>query len=453
MKTKDFVWQFWQNRLLMFFASTLFVLFSVLQTTAQPGGCYNDTWRHEYCREQRNALLEKYASQIDTLDKQITQQPKNAGHYFQRGQVYSAMMALRQSGARDVEFDGKVYFADIDTKAIADYSRAIQLAPQIAYFVERGKIYFFQWERETRNFQDLRRDEKTDEEILQTIDKLFIYNEDFQAAERDYLKAIELSSDYETSKTARDQLFGLRGRRGILLNLNESVAKLIGPGKAADVALSDFDYTVEFYKLYLAHHPPYDGINRALYDAWIQKGEAAKRFGREDIALEAFGEAEKVQVKITYPDCALYRNRAEIFVKRTNYDAALKDVTFAIDHNPNCKRMNEFRGDIYRRKGDLTAAIDSYSIILNVPDGFNRDVYWKRGKVYLEISEAQKAIDDFTAAIGFSSLCEQDFQLRARAFRLAGDTQAAEADEERARQALKNQKSYQSSDYCYYHKN
>ena len=92
-------------------------------------------------------------------------------------------------------------------------------------------------------------------------------------------------------------------------------------------------------------------------------------------------------------------------------------------------------------------------MILNDGNGYNRDIYWKRGKVYLQTGEAQKAIDDFTEAIKYSGLCEKDYQLRAAAHRLAGDMQAAEADEERARQALKDQKLYTGSDYCHYHKN
>jgi tetratricopeptide (TPR) repeat protein len=92
-------------------------------------------------------------------------------------------------------------------------------------------------------------------------------------------------------------------------------------------------------------------------------------------------------------------------------------------------------------------------VILNEGQGFNRDIYWKRGKLYLETGEAQKAIDDFTAALQLGSLCEKDYQFRARAFRLAGNTQAAEADEERARQALQDQKRYTGSEYCHYHKN
>jgi tetratricopeptide (TPR) repeat protein len=448
MKASAFYLQGRQKRLLMFLATAFLVFSSVSQTSAQPGGCYKNTWRYEYCREQREKLLERFTSEIEHLDKQIVRDPETADHYYRRGKVYSGMFASH-FGVKDVEFDGKVYFADIVAKAIVDFTRAIELLPQVEYFVERGQMYWYQWQDEIGHFHETRRDENnSDEKIRQTIDKLFIYNELFHAAERDFLKGIELSDESERSKLARHWLFSLRGRRATLLYTNEAIAKLIGAEKPADVALADLDYAIEFYKL---HHPNKE--SNLLYSAWIQKGAAAKLFGRDDTALEAFREAEKAQVKNSYPECFLYRDRAEIFSKRANYDAAIKDLTFAIDNNLNCKRMSELRGDIHLLKGDLAAAIDSYSVILNDGQGFNRDIYWKRGKVYLETGEAQKAIDDFTAAIQLGSLCEKDYQFRARAFRLAGDTQAAEADEERARQALKDQKKYGGSEYCYYHKN
>lgn len=448
MKTNVLDFKFLQIHLLMFFASTLFVFSSVFQIAAQPGGCYSATWRYEYCREKRNELLQKYALEIENLSKHIAREPKRAEHYYERGQVYSGLL-LSHFRAKDVEFDGRIYFAEIDTKAIADYSRAIQFAPRVEYLVERGKIYLFLWQGEIKDFQYIRRNETTDDEIRHTIDRLFIYNERFQAAERDFLKAIELCNDNETAKTAREQLFSLRSMRANSLNRNEYVANLIGAEKPADIALEDFDYGIDFYRSYYANNKLSDTIINLLYGEWIRKGEAAKRFGRDDIALEAFSEAEKIQVKNSFPECVLYKNRAEIFLKRTNLEAALKDVTFAVDNNPNCKRMYELRGDIYLLKGDLNAAVENYSLLLSDQNGFNRDIFWKRGKVYLQIGEAQKAITDFSSAIALSSLCEKYYQRRAEAFRLAGNTQAAEADEERAREALENQKNYQPSDYCH----
>ena len=441
-----------QNRLLMLFASTLFVFFSVSQATAQPGGCYRSMLKYAHCREERNKLLQRFASEIEHLDNLIAREPTTADHYYQRGQVYSRMF-VSHFGTKDVEFDDKVYFAEIDTKAIADYTRAIQISPKAEHFIERGKVYWSQWDSGTSDFQYVRREKNSDEEIRQIIDKLFIYNEVFDAAERDFLKGIELSDKYESSKEAREGLFALRSRRARSLNRNDSVSKLIGAERPADVALADYDYTIDFYRFLKANIKTNDSFADLIYGAWIEKGTAAKQFGRDDVALEAFSEAEKAQAKNSYPNCALYQNRAEILSKRMSFDAALKDVTFAIDNNLNCKRLSELRGDIYLLKGDLTAAIDSYSVILNDPNGYKRFIYWKRGKLYLETGEAQKAIEDFTAGIGSYSSCEKDYELRARAFRLAGDIQAAEADDERARQAMKDQKNYNRSDYCYYHKN
>lgn len=90
------------------------------------------------------------------------------------------------------------------------------------------------------------------------------------------------------------------------LNINEYVAKLIGAEKPADIALEDFDYGIDFYRSYNANNKLSDTIINLLYGEWIRKGEAAKRFGRDDIALEAFSEAEKVQFKNSFPECVLY---------------------------------------------------------------------------------------------------------------------------------------------------
>jgi hypothetical protein len=87
MKTNDLDSKFLENALLMFLASTLFVFSFGVQTAAQPGGCYSDTWRLAYCREERNKLLQKYASEIEDLSKQIVREPTKAEPYYERGQA------------------------------------------------------------------------------------------------------------------------------------------------------------------------------------------------------------------------------------------------------------------------------------------------------------------------------------------------------------------------------
>src|SRR5688572_28854509 len=82
MKSNSFALQGRQKRLFICLASTLFVFSAVSHTSAQPGGCYKNTWRTEYCREQREKLLERFTSEIEHLDKQIARDPETADHYY-----------------------------------------------------------------------------------------------------------------------------------------------------------------------------------------------------------------------------------------------------------------------------------------------------------------------------------------------------------------------------------
>jgi tetratricopeptide (TPR) repeat protein len=437
---------------LMFLMSVLCVFACSNRVSAQPGGCYSATWREEYCKEKRETLLKKYAADLADTGAKISRDPKNADLYYQRALIYLTMIFNAQMGSRNVEFDGKVYFSDIDKKAIGDLDRAIELAPKSEYLVNRGNVYLAYWQKESGQFgQSETKENSVDEDVLRAIDKLFITNANFAAAEKDFLRAMELSTDREQTDAARERLLFLRQMRGMLLQLNEHIASLIGNKKPADIALADLEYVIEAYKIPFTYFLP-ETSKSALLSAWLAKGVAAKKFGRDDVALDAFREAEKLQEKGAHPDCAIYWNRANIFLKQKNFDAAIKDVTFAIENNPNCRNMYEFRGDIYFRTGNKHAAVEDYSVLLNDPSPAGlKSTYWKRGKIYLQSGEAEKAAADFTSAIGISSLCEKDYQLRAQAYRLAGNEQAAKADENKVVEVLKEQKNYQPSDYCYYH--
>ena len=434
------------------------------QISAQPGGCYSMTWRTEHCRKQRNELLQKYASEIENLDEKIALDPRSAELYYRRGELYSGLMFLAHPGYKNVEFDGRIYFADIDAKAIADYTRAIKLVPKAAYYERRGNIYRAYWEREIPSFFYLEGSQiKAKEEILKDVERLFLGNENFETAAEDFQKAVELSADYEASKRAREALSLMHSRRAFELGRNEYVAQIIG-GKAEDVALADHDYVIDYYKMFVANNKPAwvkdssdNAINgqyekNLLYESWLAKGITAAMFGRDDVALEAFKQAEKYWYK-TALDCRVYANRAAVFLKRGNFEAALRDLTFAVESgNWNCRSIVKLRADIYLSKGDFGRAVEDYTAYLATGYGtYDKEIFFKRGRAYLKQGEFEKAVADFTTAISSSSLCEKDYLLRAQAYRSAGDEEAARADEERAKKTLKEQKNYQPSDYCYYH--
>lgn len=437
------------NRILQYFLVLFFSLLFLNQVSAQPGGCYSDTWQTEYCREQRNALIKKYDSEIKILGKKILRDPKNAELYYLRGKTYTALMKF---GFKKVEFDGKIYFADIDVKAIADFTKAISLAPKAEYYAERGRIYYEYWNGERNSFQYFLNAKPTDEEILKALDELFLNNANFNRAESDYLTAVKLASDIAKSLHYREFVARLRTFRAGNIGNFDYVAKLVGGGKTADLALAGLDYQIEYRKDYYAF-TKFSGGVYSIKAAWLEKAVIAKKFGRDAVALEALAEAEKLLEKDVSDICQIYRNRAEIYLRQKKYDLAIKDINSAVERGfGNCKYMIEFRGDIYQRKGEFDKAVEDYSSLLgNEYFYLNKEIYWKRGKLYLQKGEGEKAAADFTNAIGTSTLCEQDYQWRAKAYRLAGNEAAALEDDKRVLTVLEMQKRFTPSDYCYYH--
>ena len=430
----------------------IFFVFSP-QIKAQPGGdCESSNWYGEPCRSERLAMLQKYKLEITEIDNRISREPRNSDLYYQRGKIFSAMLFENYFDEREIktgiEFEGKVYFTEIDKKALADFTQAIMLSPKPAYLDERGSIYRAYWELEKNRLRSFFNYEKrTDKEILQSVDKLFFDNVNLKAAETDFLRAIEVSSSFDESEKPREHLSYMKLYRGIEIGNNKAVAKLIGSGSRVDVVLADFDYHINYIILV----KKYLGWDFSIQPIWLEKASAAKNFGRDETALKALEEAEKLEEKGFPPTCNIYANRAAIYLKQQKFEAAIQNLNFAVEHNPNCKTLIEVRGDIYHRKGDLPMAIESYSLIINDKNSYTDDrVYWKRGKIYLQTGEIEKAVADFTTAIGNATLCEEDYIIRARAYRLLGNEKAAQSDEKKILETLKNQKNYQPSDNCYY---
>lgn len=437
MKADYFDLRFWQNHLLMFLASILLIIFFSFQIAAQPGDCISMNWQG--CAQQRDELLQKYASEIKVLDEKILRDPQNAELFYQRGKIYSAMMFEKNLGFKTVEFDGRVYFTEIDAKAVADYTQAIRLSPKAEYYEERGNIYRVYWEKETPSLSI--GEKKAKEETLKLIEQLFLKSENFKAAERDFQRAVESGEDYEPFNKSRWKLVNLHRVRAFSLGSYEDIAAIIGDKKAADVALADQDYVIDFHRNLYAHSKK-SWDKTLIYDALINKGRMARNFGRDALAFEVFNEAEKYWNE-TEGNCFVFTYRASIFLKRAEIEPALRQLTSAIESgNPSCREAAQFRGDIYFRKGEWQSAIQDYTTYLNSGYGKFSELFLKRGTAYLKIGEAEKAVADFDHLIEeqFIKSCPQYFLLRAEGYKLAGKTDLAATDEKTASELPKNLK-------------
>lgn len=448
MRANYFGLKFWQNYLLAFSAAILLTVLFSFQAAAQPGDCRDMNWKPEVCRREREVLLQKIAAEIKALDEKILRQPNNAELYYRRGKIYSAMMFEQRLGFNTVEFDGRVYFSEIDAKAIADYTQAISLAPQPAYLEARGDIYRAYWEKEIPSLGI--GENKPKEETLKLVERLFLNNENFKAAARNFRQAVELGADREMSKKPEQKLTQLYQLRASSLGNYEDIAAAVSTEKAGDIALADQAYVIEYYRnLYARSQSRLEKGNLQIkwdreyvYDALINKGKMARNFGRDDLALKVFNEAEKYWDKAE-GRCFVFTYRASIFLKRDEIDLALRELTTAIDSkNPNCRETTHFRGDVYFRKGEWRAAIEDYTAYLNAGYGEFSELYLKRGTAYLKLGDAEKALADFDYLIEklFHKSCPQFYLLRAEGYKLTGKLELAEADEKAASELPKNRK-------------
>lgn len=447
----DFDVRVWRAQLVWLLA---LVFLSFVQTSAQPGGCYAGVWQTEYCREKRTNLINNLKAQLNEIDEKIVRDPNNAELYYTRGRVYASIMYDSGLGFSTVEFDDKVYFSNVDAKAVADFTRAINLSPKTEYYENRGRIYVSYWEKEAagcfRNF--VSEPKISDKEILEKIDKVFINNANFRAAESDFRKGIELASGYSASEVSFYKLNGLRQARVYWFGEYDYIAELIGKTKIADVALADLDLGIDFIKT---------RVKKGLSDAnsiqflLLQKALTAIKFGRDEAALSTLDEAVKMLDAPNSEVCGIYGNRADIYLKRQKVNLAIRDISAALEKSPyNCRNMLQLRGDIYRKNGELNKAIEDYTALLNFDKDhpyLYRELYWKRGRLYFEIKNYEKTVADFTTAIGTGSICYKDYLWRAKVYRLIGDEEAAVKDEKESRRVAEIVKNSPPSDsYCSY---
>lgn len=450
----EFDLRFRRKHSIRFLIPVLLIFGFVNRILAQPGGCYSYTWKAEYCRGQRTALINNLQIKLNELDEKIARESENAELYYERGKFYTNIMYEIGLGFKNVEFDDKVYFSDVDAKAVADFTRAINLSPKTEYYENRGRIYASYWEAGTSGwFQNYPGEPViSNREIFEKIDRLFLNNANFKQAESDFLKAIELGSHSKTSENSLYRLQGLRAGRAYRLGEYDYIAELIGSTKAADVALSDLDFGIELVR---ARTKEIKGENLSLQSALLTKADLAEKFGRDETALGALNEAIKTIETINSEVCNVYASRADIYLRRQKPDLAIRDITAALEKSPhNCRNMLETRGDIYRKNGERNKAIEDYTALLNFDKEhpyLYRELYWKRGSLYFETGDYEKTVADFTTAIGTGSICFKDYLWRAKVYRLIGNEEAAFKDEKESKRVLEILKNDKPSDsYCSY---
>ncbi len=427
--------QFGQRQFVHFVIVVIFTFLSFSQNSAQPrnGGCGKG------CQEARRKLVELRNVEILKLTETLKIKPDNVDLYYQRGQIYFGIIFEIKGNIYHLNPDRKAYYFDVIAKALADFTKVINLSPKAEYYEKRGRIYTYLWRGEASEFDSRRYDPQiSDEKSLEKIYKIFLNNDNFNAAEADFLTAVKLSSDNVSSLSLFHQpLANLRISRADYLGRmsDKYTLSLIKNTKTADIILDDINFYIEVTKKY--ENP--DWRKSILRLNLILKAEIAGNLGRDDIALEALNEATKFLDETKSGLCSIYGMRAKFNFDNQKYDLVIQDVNLATELDSwNCISLIEIRGDSYKNRGNIKNAIDDYSAVID-SKRWSSDVrvYRKRGNIYLQLKDFNRAVLDFTNVIRNGSICPQDYNLRAKVYRLIGNEKEALEDEKIALTFLK----------------
>ena len=139
-----------------------------------------------------------------------------------------------------------------------------------------------------------------------------------------------------------------------------------------------------------------------------------------------------VAIAIGPLNAVFYYNRGHSYDKLEEYDKAISDYTRAIELSPNNATAYNNRGSIYIVLGRTDEAISDFYKAIELNSKF-ANPYKHLGNIYKEQSDYTRSIEFLSKAIELNLEYKDAYLLRAEVYRLLGETEKAEADEEMAK--------------------
>ncbi|XP_041070110.1 uncharacterized protein ttc6 [Carcharodon carcharias] len=125
---------------------------------------------------------------------------------------------------------------------------------------------------------------------------------------------------------------------------------------------------------------------------YCRRGAVNRRLGQLKSAMADLNEAIKLEPMLL----DAYWQRHFLYLLQVKTSDALDDLNFVLKHNKNHADAYTSKGDIYKKKGDITMAIINYSQGLKCrPDS---DVYFKRAEMFEKKNDLLMAMEDYFMA-------------------------------------------------------
>jgi tetratricopeptide (TPR) repeat protein len=295
-----------------------------------------------------------------------------AAAYLLRGRAYAAGASYvtgiseNFSGFGFISTGGKNITAEQEaafTSAIADYTRAIQLDPNLAAaYRERGRTYGEIGDHDTA-VEDL------NQAIRLNPDSVAAYNirglayankGDYDRAIADYTQAINLDPKDAAAYYNRGNAYDDKG---------------------------DYDRAIKDYNRAINLDP-----KAAM--TYNNRGNAYQNKGDYDQAIADCTQAINLDPNFAWA----YHNRGLAYHNKRDYDQAIEDYTQAINLDPKYAAAYHNRGLAYANKGDYDRAIEDYNRAINF-DPKAALTYHNRGLAYENKGDYKSARADYEQAL------------------------------------------------------
>jgi len=117
-----------------------------------------------------------------------------------------------------------------------------------------------------------------------------------------------------------------------------------------------------------------------------------------------------------------YVGRARAYLETARLDQALGDLNTAISINPNLPAAFFWRGQVYRRKGDVDHAIEDLTRAIIQAGGIDRASYLARAQLFTAKGDYARAIADFDKLLSVTPDDKAVQQQRQSAIAIAGSS-------------------------------
>lgn len=301
----------------------------------------------------------------------IAQYPSAVRCYAIRASLY-----FRDYKSKPIDFSSRRINGKQDEdpdwqKAVADMSKAVALAPNVAeYYYQRGLIYISGY--------------NTDPFLLAIADaKKAIELDPSNAAAKKLLENATSGYASSLSKEASD--------KWVLATSRRAAGDKAGSDKLLTEAVAEMTTVLSVGPDYLRH------------SNYLMRGRMHRDLGKYDLAVADF--TKSIESKKTYGDA--YIERAEVHRKLRKFALALADydALAALPEDAETKypkqRVPLGRADVYRESGDLPRAIAEYTKILTVKPNDNGALYG-RGLAHYYNKNRTAAAADFEKLVAVS---------------------------------------------------